>query len=87
MTVVGQEINEDVKAVFELIGLTMVNQVNTGMLGNLKTLTYTFEIEPEKVIDMRRNLMNELSKYSLRLMPMYVHGDWMRIFVFKTIRV
>lgn len=87
VTVVGQEINEEVKDVFELIGLTMVNQVNTGMLGNLKTLTYTFEIEPEKVIDTRRNLMNELSKYSLRLMPMYVHGDWMRIFVFKTIRV
>ena len=86
VTVVGQDIVKDVTAIFDQVQLTMVNEVSTGMLGNLKTLTYTFELEPELVIFKRRELMNELAKYSIRLMPMYVHGDWMRLFVFKTIR-
>ena len=86
VTVVGQDIVKDVTAIFDQVRLTMVNEVSTGMLGNLKTLTYTFELEPELVIFKRRELMNELAKYSIRLMPMYVHGDWMRLFVFKTIR-
>ena len=87
VTVVGQEIVKEVTSIFEDVRLTRVIQVNTGMLGNLKTLTYTFEIPEEEVIGKRRELMCELAKYGVRLMPMYVHGDWMRVFVFKTIRV
>ena len=86
VTVVGQDIAREVASIFDDVGLNVVNQVNTGMLGNLKTLTYTFEIPEESVISKRRQLMEEISKYGVRLMPMYVHGDWMRLFVFKTIR-
>lgn len=87
VTVVGQDIAKEVIAVFDAVGLTMVNEVKTGMLGNLKTLTYSFEILEDKVIEKRKGLMNELAKYSIRLMPMYVHGDWMRIFVFKAMKL
>ena len=87
VTVVGQEIVKEVTAIFDQVRLTMVNEVNTGMLGNLKTLTYTFELPEEEVIFKRKELMDNIAKYSIRLMPMYVHGDWMRVFVFKTIRL
>lgn len=87
VTVVGMDIVKEVTTIFDDVGLSVVNQVNTGMLGNLKAFTYTFEIPEEEVIDKRRQLMEEIAKYAIRLMPMYVHGDWMRVFVFKTIRL
>lgn len=87
VTVVGQDLFKLVEDIFELIGLNRVNQVNTGMLGNLKILTYMFEIPEQEVIDKRKKLMNKISEDPIRLMAMYVHGDWMRIFVFKPIRV
>jgi hypothetical protein len=86
VSVVGLDIVGDVTAIFELVGLTIVNQVNTGMLGNLKMLTYVFDIDESEVIEKRKKLMDEAAKYSIRLMPMYVHGDWMRVFIFKTIK-
>lgn len=86
VTIVGQDIAKEVVTIFDDLRLNAINQVKTGMLGNLKTLTYIFELEPEVVIFKRRELMNKLGEYNIRLMPMYVHGDWMRIFVFKTIR-
>lgn len=70
----------------ELVGINTVNQINTGMLGNLKTLTYIAEIEESDVIEKRKNLMNAMAKDCMRLMPLYTHGDWMRIFVFKPIK-
>ena len=87
VTVVGQDLFKLVEDIFELIGLNRVNQVNTGMLGNLKILTYMFEIPEQEVIDKRKKLMNKISEDPIRLMAMYVHGDWMRVFVFKPIRV
>ena len=86
VTVVGQDIAKEVISIFDAVGLTMVNEVKTGMLGNLKALTYAFELSEDEVIEKRKELMNELAKYSIRLMPMYVHGDWMRIFVFKAMK-
>ena len=87
VTVVGQDLFKIVSEVFELVDLNPVNQVNTGMLGNLKLLTYRFELKEDEIISKRKRLMEELAKDSMRLMPMYVHGDWMRIFVFKPIRL
>lgn len=87
VTIVGQDLFKLVTEIFELVGLNPVNQVNTGMLGNLKILTYAFELQETEVIEKRKVLMNELSRDPIRLMPMYVHGDWMRIFVFKPIRI
>ena len=86
VTVVGQELYKTVARIFEEVGLNPVNQINTGMLGNLKTLTYTFELSDEEIIQKRKAMMNEMAKDYLEMMPMYVHGDWMRIFVFKPIR-
>lgn len=86
VTVVGQDLFGPVKEKFELAGINKVNQLNNGMLGNLKTLTYALELPMEELIDTRRKLMDEMAKDNNRMMPMYVHGDWMRIFVFKTIR-
>lgn len=86
VTVVGLDIVDEVTTIFDLVGLSMVNQVNTGMLGNLKMLTYEFDLDEGDVIAKRKALMDEAAKYSIRLMPMYVHGDWMRVFIFRTIR-
>ena len=87
VTVVGQELFKIVEEKCELVGLNPVNQVNTGMLGNLKTLTLVFEMPENKIIRLRRNLMEKLIEDNLRLTPMYVHGEWMRIFVFKPLRM
>lgn len=92
VTVVGKDIFKEVISIFEEVGLrdlesaNKVKEIKTGSLGNLNTLTYIFEIPTSKVIDIRKALMVMLTENSSRLMPMYVHGDWMRIFVFKTIK-
>ena len=87
VTAVGQDTFDIVREKFELAGINKVNQLNNGMLGNLKTLTFQIESPPEKVIKMRTKLMEVMAEDNMRLMPMYVHGDWMRIFVFKPLRV
>ena len=87
VTVVGKDLCKIVEGIFELVGLNTVNTVRNGMLGNLTTLTYEFMLEEDEVIAVRKKLMNELAKDYLHIMPMYVHGDWMRIFVMKPIRM
>lgn len=86
VTVVGQDLFKIVKEKFELAGINMVNQVNDGMLGNLKLLTYILELPMDELIEKRKKLMDIMGEDNMRLMPMYVHGDWMRIFVFRPIR-
>lgn len=86
VTVVGQDLFKLVAEIFEKVGLNPVNQVNTGMLGNLKILTYTFELPEDEIIEKRTNFMEMATNDNLRLMPMYVHGDWMRVFIFKPIK-
>lgn len=89
ITIVGKDIFKLVERKCELVGLNNVNQVNNGMLGNLKTLTLSFDIREDKIIPIRRNFMAKCAEDNMRLMATYVHGDWMRIFVFdpNTIRV
>jgi len=86
VTIVGQDLFKIVVDVFELVGFNKASQINTGMLGNLKALTYFFELPEKEVIEKRAKLMTELSKDCMRLMPLYVHGDWMRVFVFKPMK-
>lgn len=71
---------------FELVGLNTVNTVRNSMLGNLTALTYEFVIDEEEVISKRKQLMEEMAKDNMRLMPLYMHGDWMRIFVIKPMK-
>lgn len=85
ITVVGQDIAKIVAEKIQLVGINKVNQVSSGMLGNLKTLTYEIDLEEDEVIKVRQQLMGKMAEDNLRLMPMCVHGDWMRVFVFKPI--
>jgi hypothetical protein len=87
ITVVGQDIFKIVKEAMLLVGINTINQVNSGMLGNLKTLTYEIEMDENEVIKTRQKIMGKMAEDSMRLMPMCVHGDWMRIFVFKPMRI
>lgn len=87
VTVVGKDLFKPVLEKLELISLNPVNEVKTGMLGNLTLLTYAFELPDNELIDKRRQLMDEFMKDTSRFMPMYIHGDWMRLFVFKPIRI
>lgn len=87
VTVVGKNIFQLVEKKFELVGINNAKMVKTGMLGNLKILAYEFELEESEVIDVRKKLMSKMTEDSMRLMPMYVHGDWMRIFVFEPIMI
>ena len=85
VTIVGQDIFKLVEQKCELVGLNTVNQINYGMLGNLKTLTLSFELPQEKIIKLRTMLMEKMAEDNMRIMPMFVFGDWMRVFVFKPI--
>lgn len=87
VTVVGKDLFKPVLEKLELVSLNPVNEVKTGMLGNLTLLTYAFELPDDELIDKRRQLMDEFMKDTSRFMPMYIHGDWMRLFVFKPIRI
>lgn len=87
ITVVGQDIFKVVREKIELVGINQVNQINTGMLGNLKTLTYRFELDEMEVIKIRKELLRFMAEDNMRLMPMFLYGDWMKIFVFKPIRI
>ena len=86
VTIIGQDLFSVMADIFDEIGLNRVNQVNTGMLGNLKILIYKFELEENDVIAKRKALMNRVSKEYTRMTAMYVHGDWMRIFIMKPVR-
>ena len=83
ITVIGKDLFKLVERYMELVGLNTVNTVNSGMLGNLITLTYEIELPADEVIKKRSMLMEKMAEDSMRLVPMYVHGDWMRIFVMK----
>ena len=83
ITVVGQDLFKLVEHKMELVGINKVNQLNTGMLGNLKTLTYEIEMKESEIIKKRSQLMDKLAEDNMRLMPLYVHKDYMRIFVIK----
>ncbi len=86
VTVIGKDLFDIVEKYMELAGINTVNTVNSGMLGNLTTLTMEAPIREEEVIKKRGKLMELMSEDNMRLMPMYVHGDWMRIFIMKPLR-
>lgn len=86
VTAVGKDVINVVEEKFELVGLNTVNTVRNSMLGNLTALTYEFVIDEEEVISKRKQLMEEMAKDNMRLMPLYMHGDWMRIFVIKPMK-
>lgn len=87
LTVIGQELFKIVEEKLELAGINTATQVSNGMLGNLKTLTYLFDIDDIDIIHARTNLMKIMSEDNMRLMPMFVNGDWGRIFVMKPFRM
>lgn len=87
VTVVGQELFEPVLRVMKLVGLNPVNQAKRGMLGNLKVLTYTVEVDEGEIIEKRCRLMDKLAENTATILPLYLHGDWMKLYVIKPIRI
>ena len=86
VTVIGKDLFKIVENYMELAGINTVNTVNSGMLGNLTTLTLEAPIREKDVMKKRGKFMDLMAEDNMRLMAMYVHGDWMRIFVMKPIR-
>lgn len=87
VTVIGQDLFKIVKEKFELAGINVVNEVKSGMLGNLKLLTYRIEMDELEIIPKRKKFLELVSEDKMRLMAMYVAGDWMRIFIMRPIRI
>lgn len=83
ITIIGKDLFKIVEEKMKLAGVNTINEAKNGMLGNLTTLTLFADIPENEVIYRRGRIMEEMAKDSMRLMPMYVHGDWMRIFVMK----
>ena len=71
------------KLQYTSIPISNVNHINDGILGNLTTLTYAVMLDESSVIEKRREIINALMEEREYLMPMYVCGDWMHIWVFK----
>lgn len=84
ITVVGKDLFKLVEHKMMLVGINTVNSVNTGMLGNLTTLTFEIKMREDEVIKTRKMLLDKMSE-DIRLMPLYAHGDCMRIFVIKPV--
>ena len=83
VTIVGGGIAEILDPVFDSLGLFPVKPIKRGSLGNFTTLTYIFELDEEKIIRKRRDLMHAIAQESTHLVGMYKHGGWMDIFVFR----
>lgn len=86
VTVVGQELFDTVEDAIDLVGVNNLNEVNSGMLGNLKTLTYEFGVDEGDVIKKRKRLMDILYEDRKHLVALYEHGDWMSMWVVKPVR-
>lgn len=83
VTTVGGGIYPAVALALENAGIISVNsikEVNKGSLGNFTTLTVSVDIPEDEVIVKRRMFMDILLGQGL--VPMYLHGDWMRVVVF-----
>lgn len=83
VTIVGSGIDEVVEPIFGLLSIDSISKVNSGSLGNLRTLTYSLDISDDLVISQRKKLMSELSKEATHLLAFYEHGDWMHVYIFK----
>lgn len=87
VTIIGQDLFKMVGDKFELAGLNQANQINTGMLGNLKTLTHIFELSKDEIIDKRKRLLAAIGEEPMRMMALFTAGDWMRIVVMKPLKL
>lgn len=86
VTVIGQELFDIMRDKFKSVDLNDPIQTNKGMLGNLKALTFTFEVDEADVIEMRNRLLWEISDDHMRMTAMFAAGDWMKLYVIKPIR-
>lgn len=82
LSVVGQDILDDVLSCMDKLKIHKVNPINIGKLGNIKVFTYSIEFTPEEVISRRRDILSAMAATD-RLLPMYEHGDWMNAYIFK----
>lgn len=84
VTVVGTELIKSVEKIFKELGMKY-DDFKKGSIGNMKTMVYTFVTEQDHVIITRKKLMECIMMEPFKYTAMYVHGDWMRVFIFKKI--
>lgn len=83
VTVIGQDLFNLVEEKFLLVGINQANRVNKGMLGNLKMLTYEFDLNEDDIIGIRKQFLKLVGEDSLRMIPWFEAGSWMDILVVK----
>lgn len=81
ITIIGQDLFKPCEEKFKLVLLNPVNRPNKRMLGNLKMLTYFFELEEDDVIEKRSKLLELIAEDHLRMMALFRAGDWMQLFI------
>lgn len=84
VTVVGIELIKSIQKIFEELGMKY-DDFKKGSIGNMKSMTFTFVTEQDHVIITRKRLMERIMMEPFKYTAMYVHGDWMRVFIFKKI--
>lgn len=83
VTIVGQDLFKMVEDKLELVNFNKANRVNRGMLGNLKILTYEFDLDESEIIQKRKLFMKEICEDSRRMEGYFKGGEWMTILVMK----
>lgn len=83
VTVIGNDIFKIVAEKLELVGINQINKINTGMLGNLKTLTYEIDLEDLDIIGIRKKLIELMIQDNMRIMPLFMASNWLHLFVMK----
>lgn len=84
VTVVGTDLIKSVEKIFDELGMHY-DDFKKNSIGNMKTTVYSFMIDEDEIIAKRKRLMNRIMLEPLKYTAMYVHGDWMRLFIFKHI--
>lgn len=85
ITIVGQDLFKIVEQKLISLELTEANEVNHSMLGNLKMLTYSYDLEECEIIRIRTSLLRMIGEDHCRLMAFFQAGNWMRIVVMRPI--
>lgn len=83
VTIIGQDLFKPCEEKFKLVILNPINHTNRAMLGNLKMLTYFFEIDDDEVIEKRSKLLNLIAEDHLCMMALFKDGDWMKIYIVR----
>lgn len=63
--------------------INAINTINYGSLGNFATLTYGVDIDTEKFLAVRRDIINDLTLPGSPIICMYEHGASKNVYIFS----